>query len=145
MTLYEALSSIKDVDLGYANLLISKLREHKLTKTPEGLAIWLTASTLFPGLTLPKGVWDHNDPLSAKERTTVAKVLRENSTEGEAKNTTGAAQTSPSFAWQVVFSQLYERQKPSKKSQDKASDFDKFWIEAVDSEFGRIWFHECGD
>lgn len=138
MTLYETLATlagIEKVDLQYPNILMGKLHEYKLTKTPEGLAIWLTATSLFPGLSLPKDVWNHNDPLSSKERTVIAKVLRDNSTDepGTAKNT-GQAQSTPSFAWQIVFTQLYERQKPSKKGQDKPSDFDKFWIEAVDSQ-----------
>lgn len=140
MTLYETVSTLaqpKNLDLQYVNLLISKVNEHKLTKTPEGLAIWITASNLFPDINLPKGVWNHNDPLSSKERATVAKILRDNSspqTEDDtaASKGTGAAQTTPSFAWQVVLNQLYQRHKPSKKD-DKVSDFEKFWIEAVDS------------
>jgi len=139
MTLYETVSTlaqVKDIDPQYANLLLSKLHEHKLTKTPEGVAVWLTVSKLLPGASLPKGVWVHNDPLSSKERTTVAKVLRENHSEDEAGSSraTGAAQTTPSFAWQIVLAHLYERRKPSKKDEDKASDLEKFWIEAVDSE-----------
>lgn len=135
VTLYETLltlSQIPDVDAQYATLLMSKLDEYKLTKTPEGLAIWLTAVRLFPALSLPKGVWNHNDPLSGNDRAVVAKVLRDNSTdEPGAVRATGAAQTSPSFAWQIVLTQLYGRQKSSKKD----NDFDKFWIEAVDSAY----------
>lgn len=141
MTLYETLASLvsmKDDRVQHVNLLLAKLHEFKLSKTPEGLAIWITASSLFSGLVFPKGVWNHNNPLSGKERTVVAKVLRDNSSPSEddsnaAKNT-GAAQTSPSFAWQVVLNKLYETN--DNKGQE---EFEKFWIEAVDSEFDAPW------
>lgn len=147
MTLYETLATltqIKDLDLEYVNLLVQRLEPFKLSKTPEGLAIWLTASTLFPDAKLPKGVWNHNDPLSSKDRGTVAKILRDNGAQtedGPAGNSTGAAQSSPSFAWSIILAHLYKRHKPSKKSDEKVSDFEKFWLEAVDrklSTFGLL-------
>lgn len=146
MTLYESLttlSQIKDLDVEYASLLVSKVVTFKLANTPEGVAIWLQATSLFPGMTMPKGVWDHNDPLSSKERITLAKVLRDNSSaqseDGSLQSDkSGSAQTTPSFAWQVVFARLYQRHKPNKVSPSlhqkmKSSDFEKFWIEAVDN------------
>ena len=138
MTLYETLSSlaqVQDDELRYVNLLISKLQDYKLMKTPEGVAVWLSTSKLFPGANLPKGVWNHNDPLSGKERVSLSKVLRDNSTEDDSGSSkaSGAAQTSPSFAWQVVLNEVYERHASSKKGEEKVSDFEKFWIEAVDS------------
>ncbi|KAH0068850.1 hypothetical protein KCU66_g23097, partial [Aureobasidium melanogenum] len=138
VTLYETLATltqIKDLDIEYVNLLVQRLEPFKLSKTPEGLAIWLTTSTLFPDAKLPKGVWNHNDPLSSKERGTVAKILRDNGAQaedGSAGNSTGAAQSTPSFAWSIILSHLYKRHKPSKKSEEKVSDFEKFWVEAVD-------------
>ncbi|KAL1311536.1 hypothetical protein AAFC00_001656 [Neodothiora populina] len=136
MTLFESLStlaSIKGFDIQYANTVLAKLHQHKLLKTPEGLATWLTATALFPAIDLPKGVWHHNDPLNGKERSVVAKVLRNNSSpaEDESGNTknTGAAQTTPSFAWQVVLNKLYERRAGEKGHED----VDKFWVEAVDN------------
>lgn len=143
MTLYETLSSLKQIenlDASYVNLLITKLHNYKLLKTPEGVAIWLTTSKLFPEASLPQGVWNHNDPLSGKERVAVAKVLRDNNTDEDSgsSKSSGAAQTSPSFAWQVVFGELYERHKPSKKAEEKVSDFEKFWVEAVDSKLLHI-------
>lgn len=138
VTLYETLATlaqIKDLDVEYVNLLVKRLEPFKLTKTPEGLAIWLTTSALFPNAKLPKGVWNHNDPLSSKERGTVAKILRDNgaqSEDGPAANSTGAAQSSPSFAWSIILTHLYRRHKPSKKAEEKSSDFGKFWLEAVD-------------
>ncbi|KAI5274291.1 hypothetical protein E4T47_02747 [Aureobasidium subglaciale] len=138
VTLYETLATltqVKDIDLEYVSLLVQRLEPFKLSKTPEGLAIWLTTSTLFPDAKTPKGVWDHNDPLSSKERVTVARILRDNGSqaeEGPAGNSTGAAQSPPSFAWAIVLSHLYRRHKPSKKSDEKVSDFEKFWLEAVD-------------
>ncbi|KAG2166871.1 hypothetical protein VTO58DRAFT_103765 [Aureobasidium pullulans] len=138
VTLYETLATltqIEDLDIEYVDLLIQRLEPFKLTRTPEGLAIWLTTSVLFPDAKLPKGSWNHNDPLSSKERGTVAKILRDNgaqSEDGPTGNSTGAAQSSPSFAWSIILSHLYKRHKPSKKSEEKVSDFEKFWLEAVD-------------
>lgn len=138
VTLYETLATlaqVKDLDLDYVNLLVQRLEPFKLTKSPEGLAIWLTTSSLFPDAKLPKGVWNHNDPLSSKERSTVAKILRDNGSqtdEGSTGNNTGAAQSAPSFAWPIILTHLLRRHKPSKKSEEKSSDFEKFWLEAVD-------------
>ncbi|THX81943.1 hypothetical protein D6D05_04021, partial [Aureobasidium pullulans] len=138
VTLYETLATltqIEDLDIEYVDLLIQRLEPFKLTRTPEGLAIWLTTSVLFPDAKLPRGSWNHNDPLSSKERGTVAKILRDNgaqSEDGPTGNSTGAAQSSPSFAWSIILSHLYKRHKPSKKSEEKVSDFEKFWLEAVD-------------
>lgn len=145
MTLYESLttlSKVKDLDVEYASLLINKFVAYKLTHTPEGVAIWLQASSLFHGITLPKGVWNHNDPLFSKERGALAKVLRDNSSsqteDGSIQsNKSGSAQITPSFAWQVVFIHLYQRHTPRKHATltdpEKASDFEKFWTEAVDN------------
>jgi DNA polymerase phi len=129
------LAHIKDLDVKYVNLLVQRLETFKLTKTPEGLAIWLTASALFPTATLPKDVWSQDDPLSTKDRSIVARILRDNGAQtedGPAVNSTGAAQSSPSFAWSIILTHLYRRYKPSKRPDDKISDFEKFWLEAVD-------------
>lgn len=124
------LSQIDNLDPQYSNTLISKLHSANLTKTPEGLAIWITAVDLFPNIVLPKGVWNHNDPLSSKERAVVARILKENGN-AETGDAGGASQTTPSFAWQVVLTKIYEKTEASTKG--KTSDFEKFWIEAVDS------------
>ncbi|GAB7351533.1 hypothetical protein MBLNU459_g2171t1 [Dothideomycetes sp. NU459] len=137
VTLYESLttlSQVKGIDVEYASLLMNKFGFYKLDHTPPGIACWLKASDLFPA-SLPKGVWDHNDPLSPKERMTVAKILRDNNgsqtEDGSTQaNKSGSAQTTPSFAWQVVFTHLYQRHTPKSK---KPSDFEKFWIDAVDN------------
>lgn len=143
LTLHEALvtlTSIKDLTIDYVSVLLSKLHAHNLAKTPEGIAIWVTAASLFPAATLPTGVWNNQDPLSGKERATVAKILRDN---GSPQNvdgssapatSTGSAQNIPSFAWQAVFTQLHQRHESGKKA-DKMSEFEKFWVETVDSRF----------
>ena len=135
--LYESLplmTTIKGVDASYANVVLQQLYSANLARTAEGLAIWLTASQSFPDLSLPKGVWNHNDPLNSKERAAVAKILRDNTdTEttdsSQSSKTSGTSQSMPSFAWTPVLRELYKRYSGSGKS----SEFEKFWTEAVDS------------
>lgn len=136
LVLYESLTvlaSTRKDDVQYASAIINKLHSSNLFKTAEGVAIWLTTSALFPTCSLPKGVWHHDDPLSSKERSIVAKILRDNS-DGEishdqkSPNKKSSPQTTPNFAWQVVLQQLYERSRTG-----KGSELAKFWVEAVDS------------
>lgn len=135
--LYESfplMTTIKDVDASYASVVLQKLHSANLARTAEGLAIWLTATQSFPDLSPPKGVWHHHDPLNSKERAAVAKILRDNSdTETadapQSARTSGASQSMPSYAWTPVLRELYKRY----LSSGKASEFDKFWTEAVDS------------
>jgi DNA polymerase phi len=119
--------------------LVQRLVDHKLTNTPEGVAIWLTARALHPE-SLPSGIWHANDPLHKKERARLAKILKEDFRDtsengSEQKIKSAAANPNPIFAWDLVISDVLQRDGNSqedRKDSDKA-EFPQFWIDAVDS------------
>ncbi|KAI7520112.1 hypothetical protein KC343_g22702, partial [Hortaea werneckii] len=55
--------------------LIDMLKEHKLLKSPEGVALWLIVEAHWPK-TLPKDVWHKKDPLSGEELLQLRKILQ---------------------------------------------------------------------
>ncbi|WPH00533.1 Hypothetical protein R9X50_00336200 [Acrodontium crateriforme] len=126
--LYEYLSTAdgKRVGKKQVQMIVKCLQQRNLLKTPEGVAIWLLLSERFPKAELPKGVWDENDPLCSSERTRLKKVLHGTMNENEdgPGGQTGSRQAQPSFAWKVIFSQLYTR---------KQQAFESFWDEAVEN------------
>ena len=126
--LYEYLSSADGARMGkvHSSMLVRGLQERNLLKTPEGVALWLLLVERLPKGELPKGVWDENDPLCSSERTRLKKVLHGTLNENEegAAGKNGSRQAQPSFAWKVIFSNLYKR---------KQSAFESFWDEAVEN------------
>ncbi|KAF2722354.1 hypothetical protein K431DRAFT_222401 [Polychaeton citri CBS 116435] len=127
--LYEYISS-KDAEKLSADFvaqLLPSMQPRNLLKTPEGVAVWLAFSERFPGMKLPKDVWSHNDPLSPKERSILAKIMQEVPTDDAAAEKgakSGSRQALPSFAWQVVLKHLSTRH--------DGKHLSKFWNEAVD-------------
>lgn len=106
------------------SVLLEKLHHAKLLKTSEGLAIWLTAQQMYDTARLPAGVWHKNDPLCAKERSTVVTILKGNSdSTSDDAVTNGTPQSIPSFTWPIVLATLSKR---------KDKDFTQFWQEAID-------------
>jgi len=109
--------------------IVDALHANSLWKTPEGVAIWLTLTKSATKVKLPKGVWHHNDPLSANERTVLSKVIQEIPIDDEqqgGKAGSGSRQTAPSFAWPVILSELYGGSRSAK-------DFTQFWTQVVES------------
>jgi hypothetical protein len=122
-----------------AKELISRLSAFKLVSTPEGVAIWLTVQAHFENV-LPEGVWHSKDPLSKKERTRLARILKENYQGGQEvaggdNLKTAAASPNPTFAWNLVLSEILRKDVHAKsKSKDSAKiEFPQFWIDVVDS------------
>jgi DNA polymerase phi len=122
-----------------AKEVVDRLDAFKLISTPEGVAIWLTVQTNYDEV-LPEGIWHGKDPLSRKERTRLAKILKENyQGSQEAGSTdalkTAAASPNPTFAWNLVLSEILRRDGKSKPDEKEASkaEFPQFWIDVVDS------------
>jgi DNA polymerase phi len=122
-----------------ANQVIGRLNAFKLTSTPEGVAIWLTVRERFEKV-LPEGVWYSKDPLSRKERTRLAKILKESyqrTPEDGSSDAVKSGTTSPNptFAWSLVLSEILRRDEQAQD--DKASpksEFQQLWIDIVDSQ-----------
>jgi DNA polymerase phi len=141
MVLVEAVKSLK-AETQYqkcAEEVLNRLTTFKLVSTPEGVAIWLTIQASYPKV-LPEGVWHGKDPLSKKERSRLAKVLKgtftgesEHGTDEAAKS--GTTNPNPSFTWDLVFSEMLQRDEQSNGGANKKPEFPQFWIDTVDSKF----------
>ncbi|KAM0705115.1 hypothetical protein Q7P35_007902 [Cladosporium inversicolor] len=128
--LYEYLVGVgKALPADRLQIIVDALHESSLWKTPEGVAIWLTLTKSSSKVKLPKGVWQHNDPLSANERMTLSKVVQEIPIDDEqqgGKAGSGSRQTAPSFAWPVILAELYGGSRSAK-------DFTQFWTSVVEN------------
>ncbi|KAK5004706.1 hypothetical protein LTR28_008568, partial [Elasticomyces elasticus] len=127
------------MDHAFALEILTSLCARGLAKTPEGVAIWLTAVSLFPNLQLPSGVWQKQDPLNSKNRTALAQIMRGGQVANpeivqSMKSNVGTPQSTPNFAWKIVFASLIKAQKhlPLDHAESLDTDFAKFWLEAVD-------------
>jgi DNA polymerase phi len=128
--LYEYLVGVgRGLPVDRLQTIVDALHANSLWKTPEGVAIWLTLTKSSTKAKLPKGVWQHNDPLSANERTTLSKVVQEIPIDDEqqgGKAGSGSRQTAPSFAWPVILAELYSGSRSAK-------DFTQFWTSVVEN------------
>lgn len=129
----------------YAQLIIDKLHESSLAKTPEGVAIWLRVQSEIPDVILPAGIWHNEDPLDRKEKTRIAKILKEASTSDldQAVPSSKASQkgnwtSKLHFAWDVVLSQLLTAEHTRYSRSTKRQNFESFWSECVDSEYAQL-------
>ncbi|OJJ77594.1 hypothetical protein ASPBRDRAFT_113074 [Aspergillus brasiliensis CBS 101740] len=128
-------------DVKFLDSALEQLYSNELARTPEGVAIWLAAKDLFPNAKFPSKVWKHDDPLDAKERNQLAKVMKESSSadsEGESgtkAKSSGVWNSKLHFAWDTVISRLADA--PTKESKSKGSSsrisFADFWTEVVDN------------
>lgn len=140
-----ASSKVEPSQEKHVKKIVKKFAAAYLMKTPEGVAIWLTARKAYPELHFPKDIWHKRDPLHGKERSALAQVLcesKENRSSVEAKalakeskgksNIKGSNwKPQPNFAWQIVFQEAFQ-------IYDTLSKFQQFWIEVVDSEYFQI-------
>jgi hypothetical protein len=139
MVLVDAVKSLKGQPQYQkcADEVLARLSTFKLVSTPEGVAVWLTVQTSYPKA-LPEGVWHGKDPLSKKERSRLAKILKENfkdeTEDGAEKSTkTAAANPNPSFTWDLVFSEMLRRDAQDQGDAKSKTEFPQFWIDTVDS------------
>ncbi|KAK1014596.1 DNA-directed DNA polymerase [Friedmanniomyces endolithicus] len=129
--LYEFLESGEGTKLTLTRVqgLVGALRQAKLLKTAEGVALWLTVGERWPEA-LPKGVWAKKSPMSGDEQNSLKKILLGRSEEDEEETTqvkpsqSGTRQSHPSFVWKALLNWLYQR--------NVSHDFELFWHEIVE-------------
>lgn len=142
MVLVEAVRSLKGQPQYQkcAEEVLERLNAFKLVSTPEGVAVWLTVQASYPE-SLPEGVWHHKDPLAKKERSRLAKILKEDFNKGESEDgkdettKTGATNPNPSFTWDLVFAEILRRDEQNVDDSKNKTEFPQFWIDTIDSEF----------
>ncbi|KAI4249571.1 MAG: hypothetical protein L6R42_008927, partial [Xanthoria sp. 1 TBL-2021] len=139
--LFEAAQKISEGnhDPRFTQTLINKLDPSGLAKTPEGIAIWLKVQVQFPKVGLPTGIWRDENPLHRKEKSKLAKILKETTSAGRPDEENAEISQKGSwtprihFAWTVVFSELMKG-KPTERANAKPKTvrFEDFWQVAVD-------------
>lgn len=140
--LYGACSSLgnRDRDLDLRQMLIDRLCQNGLAMTPEGVAVWLKIQTEVPGVHLPGNVWRDENPLHRKEKSRLAKILKETSSEADAERSNGEVAQKGNwtsklhFVWSAIFTILVNAE-PTSLEISKTVTFDEFWQEAVDGAF----------
>ncbi|PYI24589.1 hypothetical protein BO99DRAFT_448257 [Aspergillus violaceofuscus CBS 115571] len=132
----------------FVEVALERLCAHDLAKTPEGVAVWLAAKDGFPSATFPAKVWKHEDPLDAKERVSLGKVMKDSSSDasagagqqeeegggkkgGAAAANSGVWNSKLHFAWDVVLGRLAQVSKA--KAKGSRLGFAEFWTEVVDN------------
>lgn len=135
-------------DTKYVNAALSALCQHSLAKTPEGIAIWLAATdSSLDSVEFPPNVWHDNNPFHSREKSALAKVMKESSepnsgdgAENLNKQKSGVWNPKLHFAWDLILAQLYilpggQNKKTKKGKNEKATHvtFNEFWTEVVDS------------
>lgn len=138
--------SAQKADAKFVETALERLCSNDLAKTPEGVSIWLAAKELFPSVSFPSKVWKHDDPLDARERNSLTKVMKESSSsdseDGNAAKSSGVWNSKLHFAWEAVISKFSAApaKEKSKSKGDGSSrlSFIDFWTEVVDSEFSPL-------
>ena len=146
--LFKSIRTLKGKDVKYAQLLVDKLLAKGLSKTTQGVAIWIGVQAEFPSIVLPHGVWHHEDPLNRKETSRLAKLLMEAPTATSPGNSLeletaakGAWTTKLQFAWDVILAELMGVQPQGLQRKTKLAKrvkFGDFWKECVDSKLSQI-------
>lgn len=127
-TIVEALRQM-DQDLTRATL--KRISEKGQAKTPEGVAIWLAASSQFPKLKVQP--WGH--PLAKESLATLTAVLKESynlaKEDGEDGQTNKQAgwTRDPHFVWDLIL-RYYTLDELA-----TVAEFDRFWTTVVDGGF----------
>lgn len=136
----------KSFDAKYVEAALGSLISHRLGRTPEGVAIWLTAKEKFPSAEFPSNVWKNDDPLSTGEKASLAAVMKEASSGNAEDGASQAAQgkgmwsSNLNFAWDVILRLQYNTEQSPGWTQNKSSkakriNFVDFWVETVDRKY----------
>ncbi|KAI9789864.1 MAG: DNA-directed DNA polymerase [Piccolia ochrophora] len=138
---FENLQTLQDISNGEGLMMtaIERLCVNDLALSPEGVAVWLSSLELFPGLRQPKDPWHHRDPMSVKNSTKLARVLKEcSSATQEATESHSSTQqrstwaSKPHFVWDVILRSLYKDKSHAHGESRGHTSFASFWTTAID-------------
>jgi DNA polymerase phi len=127
-TIMEALRQMNEKQV---QATLRRIAEQGQAKTPEGVAVWLAASSQHPNLKVPP--W--GNPLATKSLDTLAAVLKESyqlATDDSGEDASASKQAGwtkdPHFVWDLI--QRYY----SLDELASVADFSRFWNTVVDGE-----------
>lgn len=128
---FTIVEALRQMDKAQTRATLKRVAEKGQAKTPEGVAIWLAASSRFPDLS--EKPWGH--PLSNKSLTTLAAVLKENyqqtgnesGDEGQTKKQGGWTKD-PHFVWDLMMRYYTLDELAS------VADFERFWVTVIEGE-----------
>lgn len=134
--------SSQKANVKFAEAALERLCSNDLARTPEGVSIWLAVKEIFPNASVPSKVWKHDDPIDSKERTQLAKVMKESSAsepDGQGKNAkaSGVWNSKLHFAWEAVLTRVSDvpkKEKSMSKESGTRISFADFWTDLVESE-----------
>jgi len=125
-----------------ARKVLDAMQELGVLKTPEGVVMWLEFAKHMKNVVFPPKVWHKENPLHAKEMATVTKILHsvKLSDDDDTKESSGARQVAPHFAWTIILQHLMSTPDKALKTKTPVTEpgmnkaFKQFWLEAVDGE-----------
>ncbi|KAF9761908.1 hypothetical protein IL306_003628 [Fusarium sp. DS 682] len=126
---YSILRATKKMSQQQALETVKKLDQANLAKTPEGVAIWLSTQTQFPGLKIEP--WQ--TPLHKKSFGDLAAILRE-SFKDTSMDELEPNQQSKLAGWNPILHPVWSviLEYFRSKGQAGAGEFDQFWVRVVD-------------
>jgi DNA polymerase phi len=135
MVLCDGVGDLTNLPLGsfFVQACVNKLQYHKLIKSPEGVAVWLTIQTKFPNFKdFPHDVWANDDPLHPQNRSDLNRTMREQyeSKDGDGQESlkSGFWQQSVHFSWIL----LLQTSITMSAKEDGYEKFDGIWRSLVD-------------
>ena len=123
---------MKSLSPEFNRYVILALDRHKLLRTPEGVAIWLSQEDANAKDLRSHSLWKHGSPLSKKGISTLADIMKDAKPQQADSDgnmdSQGKAMWSPQlhFAWDLVLRELYQQAPGNRMS------FNDFWARVVD-------------
>ena len=141
--LFTSVQLLQKQDTQRAQLVIDKLHMNGLSRTSEGVAVWISLYANFPDLRFPSGIWHRENPLNRKEIGKLARILKDAPATENIDNVAeskhlqkGAWSSNVHFAWDVVLTKLLTSEPAIKDAEKSKNDsFSKFWEQCVDGKF----------
>lgn len=138
----------KAADLTYAALV-----ESGLTKSSEGVAIWLTLRAYHPDVASPSDVWVKDSPLNSSNLASLGKVLKEAGGEEGSAQQKGSWNPKLHFVWEFILGVYFDEEgKWAGLRKGDIAEWRDVWKVVVDGEFfhsflvilkffGYFWHH----
>ena len=131
----------------HVQTVIDRINENELMDSPEGVAIWIITLENYSAVNFPRKVWKHQNPLHRKEKSRLAKIMREvptsnpdESVHASKTSRKGTWSSKLHFAWEVILDRLVKSPLSGDKSLTKSKNelkFPDFWDECVDRKVHR--------